>query len=125
MSFIRRFHCILIVYDSDVFDLSYDSTETILRSKDYAEIYRKLEPAAMNWKTLGTFLGFTQAEMDSIEGTPMLVMQAPKSYLGQMLSQWLLWAPGDGRGSQGSATKESLCAALLQANLGQLAKQFQ
>ena len=54
----------------------------------------------------------------------MLMMQPPKSWLGQMLSQWLQWAPGDGRGSTGFATKESLRAALLKANLGQLAQQF-
>jgi hypothetical protein len=55
----------------------------------------------------------------------MLLMQAPESYLGAMLSQWLQWAPGDGRGSTGFATRESLHAALLRANLGQLAQQFQ
>ena len=31
-------------------------------------------------------------------------------------------APGDGRGSTGYTTKESLIAALLKANLGELAK---
>ena len=55
----------------------------------------------------------------------MLMMQAPGSWLGQMLTQWLEWAPGDGRGSTGFATKETLHVALLKANLGQLAQQFQ
>ena len=55
----------------------------------------------------------------------MLLMQAPESFLSEMLSQWLQWAPGDGRGSTGFATRESLRAALLRANLGQLAQQFQ
>ena len=62
--------------------------------------------------------------MDIIQNTPMLMMQAPKSWLGQMLTQWLQWAPGDGRCSTGFATKESLRAALSKANLGQLAEQF-
>jgi hypothetical protein len=48
-------------------------------------------------------------------------MQAPKSFLVEMLSQWLQWAPGDGRGSAGFATRGSLRTALLKANLGQLA----
>ena len=52
-------------------------------------------------------------------------MEAPQSWLGAMLSQWLQWAPGDGRGSTGNASKESLRAALLRANLGQLAQQLQ
>ena len=55
----------------------------------------------------------------------MLLMEAPQSWLGAMLSQWLQWAPGDGRGSTGYASKESLQAALLRANLGQLAQQLQ
>ena len=64
--------------------------------------------------------------MDNIQSNPMLLTQsAPKSYLREMLSQWLQWAPGDGRGSIGYASKESLRAALLKANLGQLAQQFQ
>ena len=54
----------------------------------------------------------------------MLLTQAPESFLSEMLSQWLQWAPGDGRGSTGFATRESLRAALLKANLGQLAQQF-
>ena len=55
----------------------------------------------------------------------LLTQSAPKSYLREMLSQWLQWAPGDGRGSTGYASKKSLRAALLKANLGQLAQQFQ
>ena len=64
--------------------------------------------------------------MDNIQSNPMLLTQsAPKSYLREMLSQWLQWTPGDGRGSTGYASKKSLRAALLKANLGQLAQQFQ
>ena len=62
--------------------------------------------------------------MNNIQSRPMLLMQAPESYLGEMLSQWLQWAPGDGRGSTGFATRESLRAALLRANLGQVAQHF-
>ena len=60
--------------------------------------------------------------MDLIEYTTRLLLCAPSSYLEELLSQWLQWAPGDGRGSTGYATKESLIAALRQANLGALAK---
>ena len=63
--------------------------------------------------------------MDIIQSNPMLLTQSPpKSYLRELLSQWLQWAPGDGRGSTGFATRESLRTALLKANLGQLAQQF-
>ena len=70
-------------------------------------------------------LGF-KGEMNNVQSDPMLLTQsAPKGYLREMLSQWLQWAPGDGRGSTGYASKESLQASLLRANLGQLAQQFQ
>ena len=65
-----------------------------------------------------------KGELNVIENSPSLFMQAPKSFLRDMLTQWLQWAPGDGRGSTGYATKKSLCAALLRANLGQLAEQI-
>ena len=42
-----------------------------------------------------------------------------------MLSQWLQWAPGDGRGSTSFATKGMLHAALLKAKLGDPAKEFE
>ena len=62
--------------------------------------------------------------MDNIRNSPMLLMQAPKSFLREMLSQWLQWAPGDGRGSKDFATKEALYAALLKINLGEFANLF-
>ena len=55
----------------------------------------------------------------------LLAQSPPKSYLREMLNQWLQWAPGDRRGSTGFATKGSLRAALLKANLGVVAEQFQ
>ena len=54
----------------------------------------------------------------------MLTVSAPDSWLKKMLTQWLQWAPGDGRGSVGFATRDSLHVALLRAGLGQLAQQF-
>ena len=54
--------------------------------------------------------------------TPMLHSRGPEGYLGELLSQWLQWAPGDERGSTGFATMESLIAALLKANFGALAE---
>ena len=47
-----------------------------------------------------------------------LMVDAPKSYLSELLSKWLEWAPGDGRGSKDFATLEGLKDALLKANLG-------
>ena len=62
--------------------------------------------------------------MDTIQSSPILIMQAPRSWFEQMLKHWLQWAPGDARGSTGFATKESLREALLKANLGALAEEI-
>ena len=99
---------------------------THLNDSDHGAIYEKLAPRAAKWRDIGKELGFTEEEMDNIQSNPMLMMQSPpQSWLKEMLSQWLQWAPGDGRGSTGYATKDSLRAALLRANLEQLAQQFQ
>ena len=90
--------------------------------RDYAEIYQKLCSHAHKWHEIGRGLDFSPNEMDIIASTPMLLFRGPNGYLEKLLSQWLQWAPGDGRGSTGYATKESLIAALLKAKLGELAK---
>ena len=104
--------------------LSYIAA-TGLSGDDHADIYYKLEGHATKWRDIGRALGFTEGEMDNIQSRPLLMQLAPNSWLGEMLTQWLEWAPGDGRGSTGFATKETLRVALLKANLGQLAHQFQ
>ena len=53
------------------------------------------------------------------------MMHAPKYYLNELLTQWLEWAPGDGRGSQGFATFEGLQDALRRAELGATAHDLQ
>ena len=102
------------------------TSETHLSDDDHSSIYDKLKGKAANWRDIGRELGFKQGEMNNIQSNPILLTQSPpESYLNEMLSQWLQWAPGDGRGGTGFATRESLRAALLRANLGQLAQQFQ
>ena len=102
-----------------------NTAATILSDKDHADIYNKLKEHAAKWRDIGGALGFTEGEMDTIQGRPFTMQLAPNSWLREMLGQWLQWAPGDGRGSTGYATKESLHAALMSVNLGRLAEQFQ
>ena len=106
------------------FFIIFCTDETCLGESDHSSIYYKLECHAASWKDIGIALGFSESELNIIENSPSLFMQAPKSFLRKMLSQWLQWAPGDGRGSTVQPSKESLRAALLRANLGQLAQQF-
>ena len=97
-----------------------------LGDDDHNSIYSKLKDKAANWRDIGKELGFKEGEMNNIQSNLVLLTQSPpSSFLREMLSQWLQWAPGDGRCSTGYATKDSLRAALLRANLEQLAQQFQ
>ena len=92
-----------------------------LSDGDHAKICNELEDYAAKWREIGGALGFSEGELNNIQANQMLLTQfPPMSYLKEMVSQWLQWAPGDGRGSTSRATKESLVAALLAVNLGQL-----
>ena len=92
---------------------------------DHSDIYRKLELHAFKWRDIGRALGFLEGELENIQSNALLLTQSPpKSWLREMLRQWSQWAPRDSRGSSDFATRESLCSALLNVNLGQLAQQF-
>ena len=70
-------------------------------------------------------LGFLKNELDSIESNPLLLTQSPpKSWLSEMINQWIQWGPGDARGSKDSASLKSLKEALLSINLARLACEF-
>ena len=126
-----------IIYDIFVYTFSFCIGQLILLSpksvdltrlndKDHCSIYEKLIIHAAKWRDIGSAMGFLEGELDNIQSNPLLLTQSPpKSWLREMLSEWLQWAPGDGRGSTGFATRETLHAALLKVNLGQLAEQFQ
>ena len=98
----------------------YDSAENIsapFTKNDHHSICTKLELHAAKWREIGGALGFKEGELDNIQSNPLLLVQSPpQSWLKQMITQWLQWAPGDGRGSTSVATKESLHAALLKIN---------
>ena len=91
-----------------------------MNDDDHYSIYNKLKGKAAKWRVIGKELGFKEGEMDNIQSQPTLFIRGLEGYLSEMLSQWLQRAPGDGRGSKDFATKESLEAAILKANLGKL-----
>ena len=73
---------------------------------------------AVKWREIGVHLGFFGRELDNIQAKPLLLSAAPDSWLREMLSIWLEWSPGDGRGSANFATLEDLKRALSDAGLG-------
>ena len=100
-----------------------DSTRTRLNEKDHHRtLFTQLREHAAKWRIIGTHLGFHQGELDNIQSNPMLLTQGPPlSYLSELLSTWLQWAPGDGRGSKDFATLEALKDAVSQAGFGRTA----
>ena len=104
---------------------SADAVSTSFTESDHHSICTKLELHAAKWREIGGALGFKEGELDNIQSNPLLLVQSlPQSWLKQMITQLLQWAPGDGRGSTSVARKEFLHAALLKINLGKLAQQF-
>ena len=94
------------------------STHTVLTSGHYASLIQQLSKYAAKWRDIGIYLGFTTNELDIIQSKPALQTEAPTSWLQEILSQWLQWAPGDSRGSTSFATLENLKTALSRAGLG-------
>lgn len=91
---------------------------------DHTMIYDVLKTQAHEWENIGKALGFEEGEIAIIKSNPMSMADAPNSWLRKMLSQWLQWAPGDGRGSSSYASKEMLCKALKKAKLARLAEKL-
>ena len=83
-----------------------------------------LNPHSAKWRMIGTNLGFHTGELDVIQTNPALMTTAPMSYLNQLLTDWLQWAPGDGRGSKSFATLGALQTATRKAGLGKVAAQL-
>ena len=87
-------------------------------------IYGVLETQAHEWEKIGKALGFKEGEIAIIKSNPLSLMGAPRTWLREMLNQWLQWGPGDGRGSSEYASKDMLCRALKAANLPRLAEKL-
>lgn len=96
--------------------------DTKLSQHDLPQIYEKLRPYSSKWRRIGQDLGFTDDELSSIESAPLLLADAPYSWLHSMLSSWLLWVPGDARGSRKCASMKSLRRAVDRAGLGLVAQ---
>ena len=91
---------------------------TRLTSNHHETLLEQLTKHSCKWKSIGSKLGFHSYELDKIMAAPLLLKGAPTTWLNQLLTDWLEWAPGDGRGSTSFATLKGLKKALLKANLG-------
>ena len=93
-------------------------SEIRLEKHHHTLLFGQLSGHASKWREIGIYLGFLNNELENIETKPNLFHGAPKSFLCEMLSEWLEWAPGDQRGSEQYATLEALKTAVSNAGLG-------
>ena len=77
---------------------------------------------AAKWREIGTHLKFQQNELEGIQARPLLISDAPTSWLSAMISEWMKWAPEDSRGSTNYANLEDLKFAVSKAGFGVVAE---
>ena len=94
--------------------------ETLLSDDDLPVLLDQLNVHASKWRMIGTNLGFRTAELDGIQSKPTLIPEAPASYLNEVLTQWLQWAP-DPASKRNFATLEALQSAVRRAGLARVA----
>ena len=94
----------------------------LCNSYHHASLLSQLSKHATKRRDIGSCLGFHQGELNKITSIPLYQSQAPKSWLSEMIAEWLEWAPGDKRGSKHYATLNSLKDAVRDAGLGRTAK---
>ncbi len=95
--------------------------EPKLSENDHSVLYGKLAEHSAEWREIGTHLGFRPSELNEIQARPLLLNNAPKSWLSAMLADWLQWAPGDQRDY---ATLEALSDALNKVGLSKAATEI-
>jgi hypothetical protein len=87
-------------------------------------LIQQMSSCAYKWREIGTHLNFQQEELNNIQAKPLLMNDAPKSWLSALLSDWMEWAPGDSRGSTNYANLEDLKSAVSKAGFGVVAAQL-
>jgi hypothetical protein len=92
-----------------------------LNKSHFPFLIEQLSDCAYKWRKIGTHLKFKQDELKNIEAKPSLVSDAPESYLSELISNWMEWAPGDSRGSTNYANLEDLKSAVSKAGFGVVA----
>ena len=85
-----------------------ETTHTCLKSHHYGTLCEQLHPCAHKWREIASGLRFQPYEIENIQANPLKLINAPGSYLGAVIENWLNWAPADARGSKDFATLECL-----------------
>ena len=65
--------------------------ERVLTERDIAKLVDLLHNFSSKWNEIGLGLGFTSSELNLISHKPLLLPNAPTSFLIELLSQWVQW----------------------------------
>ena len=109
------------IFHSDAHFYNYYIGGRRLYDCDLSNIVTFVGPHEDKWEEIAIHLGFQGIE--NIKANPSQHSNAPSSYFRKMISEWLQWAPSDGK-HKGYATVESLQSALRRSGLGVVAEKF-
>jgi len=93
-------------------------SRTVLEDYHYGPLCEQLVPCMGHWETIAINLGFKAYEIEKIRLD--LQRSLNKTQLYGVIQTWLLWGPGDARGTSNVATLEELQSALNRANLARV-----
>ena len=95
-----------------------------MEEKDIFFLLNLMCSYSSRWEFIGLGLGFIQGELDNIKGNVLLIHNAPKSFMKELLSQWCQWPV---REHSELPTVRCLCDTLRSTvvGLGQLAAQVE
>ena len=101
-----------------------ESSEQTLIEKDVVRLLNLLHNYSDKWFDIGLELGFAPSELNLIRNMPLLLNDAPVSYLTKLLSQWVQWPTSE---HPTKPTVGMLCEALRTSlvGLGSLADKVQ
>ena len=85
---------------------------------DESFLIQQLSDCAAKWREIGTHLKFQQKKLDIIQAKPYLQSGDPRSWLSELISEWMERAPG------GSASLEDLKSAVSKAGFGVIAAEL-
>ena len=74
-----------------------------------------LKNYSYKWRDIGLALGFTLSELNLIDHKPILMLNAPSSYLEALLGQFVEWPNED---HENYPTLKKLCEALRSSTVG-------
>ena len=88
-------NCVVItwLYSSiTVSNVATDSALDVKLTEKYiATLLELIHTFSSKWDEIGTMLEFAPSEIENIRNMPLLVAKAPKSWLKELLSQWVQW----------------------------------